>query len=341
LALELFRLQFDSNAAYRALCSSGGITPSGVTQWNQIPAVPTAAFKEFDLSCLPAKDRSRVFHSSGTTGQQSSRHFHNERSLRLYETSVLAWFAERFGLSLASGSPASCSMLFLTPPGNKSPHSSLVHMFETIGRHWGEIFCAFVGTVSPKGNWLIDFEAVIKTIDNRCKDGKPLFLFGTAFSFIHVLDHFAGTGLRFQLPPGSRVLETGGYKGRSRAVPRTVLHSMIEQRFGVSPGQIICEYGMCELSSQAYAVGPLHAGSNISPRVFHFPLWARALIVSPETGLPVADGETGLIRVFDLANAWSVLGVQTEDLGIRRGNGFELIGRAEQIEPRGCSLMTA
>ena len=76
-------------------------------------------------------------------------------------------------------------------------------------------------------------------------------------------------------------------------------------------------------------------------RLFHFPAWARAQIVSPETGREVTDGETGLIRILDLANVFSVAAIQTEDLGIRRGNGFELVGRVQLAEPRGCSLMTA
>jgi len=89
---------------------------------------------------------------------------------------------------------------------------------------------------------------------------------------------------------------------------------------------------MSELSSQAY-------DSEIHPHVFRLPPWARAQIISPETGQIVGEGDTGLIRILDLANVFSVLAVQTEDLGIRRGDGFELIGRAQLAEPRGCSLM--
>jgi hypothetical protein len=104
---------------------------------------------------------------------------------------------------------------------------------------------------------------------------------------------------------------------------------------------------MSELSSQGYDMGSAarpqvsDEPSHITParRVFHFPPWARAQIISPETGLEVSEGETGLIRVFDLANVFSVMAIQTEDLGIRCGGGFELIGRAEFAEPRGCSLM--
>ncbi len=104
---------------------------------------------------------------------------------------------------------------------------------------------------------------------------------------------------------------------------------MISKFLGVSESNIVTEYGMSELSSQAYDRGG----------VFHFPPWARARVISLETGAEVGGGETGLLQVFDLANIWSVMAVQTEDLAVRRGTGFELLGRAAKSEPRGCSLM--
>ena len=187
----------------------------------------------------------------------------------------------------------------------------------------------------------------------------PVALLGTAFSFVHLLDFLVGKKFHFKLPPGSRVLETGGYKGRSRELPKAELHALITERLGIPPIHIVCEYGMSELSSQAYAqcdVQPipdpsmegnkLRAQTSTLPSTggagggFRFPPWARAQIISPETGREVGEGETGLIRVFDLANVWSVMAIQTEDLAIRRGDGFELIGRAKTAEPRGCSLMT-
>jgi acyl-CoA synthetase (AMP-forming)/AMP-acid ligase II len=177
-------------------------------------------------------------------------------------------------------------------------------------------------------------------------------MLGTAFSFVHLLDFLAEQDLRFQLPAGSQVMETGGYKNRSRSLPKAELHQLITERLGVPPSHIICEYGMSELSSQAYdrVAGdgwrvtdkdstPRH--STLVTRHFLFPPWVRLQIVSPETGYEVAEGETGLIRVFDLANVFSVMAIQTEDLGIRRAEHFELIGRAALAEPRGCSLMVA
>ena len=125
------------------------------------------------------------------------------------------------------------------------------------------------------------------------------------------------------------------------SLPKAELHALIARQLGVAPRHIVCEYGMSELSSQAYDSAGHPPTSTLHSRAFRFPPWARVQIISPETGREVADGETGLIRIFDLANAFSVAAIQTEDLGTRRGEGFELIGRAQLAEPRGCSLMTA
>ena len=172
---------------------------------------------------------------------------------------------------------------------------------------------------------------------------KLTFCLGTAFSFVHLLDYLAAQKLQLTLPPGSLVLETGGYKGLSRFVPKSELHSLISERLGVQPAQITCEYGMSELSSQAYDRAPglvsQRARANPGQRTFLFPPWAKAQFVSPETGQEVSDGETGLLRIIDLANVYSVMAIQTEDLGIRRAQGFELLGRVSAAEPRGCSLM--
>ncbi|MCW5558057.1 MAG: hypothetical protein KIT22_09550, partial [Verrucomicrobiae bacterium] len=152
------------------------------------------------------------------------------------------------------------------------------------------------------------------------------------------LDGMASRGQRLELPPGSRAMETGGYKGRSRTLTRSELHGAIRECLGIGPEFIVSEYGMSELSSQAYDGV---AGATNEPRVFRLPPWARAVVVSAETGREVAEGEAGLLRLLDLANVGSVMAVQTADLAIRRGDGFELLGRAPASEARGCSLRSA
>lgn len=325
-ALELFRLQFQCNSAYRRISEAKRLTPDNVRHWTEVPFVPAAAFKELELSGIPAKERTAVFHSSGTTEHTPSRHFHCRESLKLYETSLWAAFEKN-----VIGSCRDYDLLFLSPYPRVTPHSSLVHMFETVGRRAAGPDSVFVGKLDCAGAWTIDFDAALAALRMA---NKPQIILGTAFSFVHLLDFLADRDLRLQLPDASRVMETGGYKNRSRTMPRAELHSLIEEFLGIPRERIICEYGMSEISSQAY-------DSGNPGRHFHFSSWARSQIISPETGREVGDGETGLIRIFDLANVFSVAAIQTEDLAVRRGDGFDLIGRAALSESRGCSLMTA
>lgn len=343
LALDLFTLQRAQVEPYRRFLAAGGRAGESPRHWREIPPVPTVAFKELELSSLPPAERTVEFHSSGTTEQRPSRHFHNETSLALYEASLLPWF-ERHLLPEMVRQPveappagAPVSFLFLTPPPAAAPRSSLVWMLGAIARRWRDDF-VFAGRVGSDGGWELDQDRALAALADAGRRGRPVVVAGTAFNFVHLLDALAGRGERFELPAGSRVMETGGYKGRSRRLPREQLHEFIAERLGVPASAIVCEYGMSELSSQAYdgVAGLVRPGK----RVLRFPPWARALVVSVENGIEVPDGGTGLIRVFDLANVRSVLAVQTEDLGRRRGDGFELLGRVTGSEPRGCSRMT-
>ena len=339
LALELFALQFRHNAAYRKICAARKLTPPVVAQWTQIPAVPTSAFKELELTSLAPVERTAVFHSSGTTAQPPSRHFHSAESLAVYEASLWNWFEQNL-FSNSKLKIQNLKFICLTPPPAQAPQSSLVHMFETVRQKISAPATVFVGERTDDGAWVLNFDAALSALSLSPVTRHPSLLLGTAFSFVHLLDFLAEKNLRLNLPAGSRVLETGGYKNRSRSLPKAELHALITARLGVPVENIICEYGMSELSSQAYDA-EIHPPASVRhPRIFRFPPWARAQIISPETGREVATGETGLIRIFDLANVFSVAAVQTEDLGIRRGDGFELIGRAPLAEPRGCSLMS-
>jgi len=256
---------------------------------------------------------------------------------------VLNWFFanilhDGFGRS-TSNRHDSPRLLILTPPATDAPHSSLVHMFDTLRRAMEQPSNVFYGTLASDGGWQIDFPAVAQSLTKIKSENNPCFLLGTAFSFVHLLEYLEQHP--FCLPAGSRVLETGGYKGRSRSLEKHELHSWIQKNLGVEQANIIGEYGMSELSSQAYDLVENNKSKStaLPMRVFHFPPWAQVQIISPETGDEVGEGETGLVRVFDLANTYSVMAIQTEDLAIRRGNGFELLGRAAAAEARGCSLM--
>lgn len=333
LALELFAWQFARNEPYARLCSSRHRTPAEVSHWTQIPAAPTGAFKEFDFTCLPEADREITFHSSGTTAHKPSRHFHSAVSIELYHASLLPWFRHHFPRNHPPP-----PLLSLTPPGLLAPHSSLVHMLEVVRKEAGSLDSWFAGGTDAAGVWVAEPEKVLAWLNRHTVLHQPVIVAGTAFNFVHLVDWMINRDVLVHLPPGSAVMETGGYKGRSRALPQSELHTLISDRLGVPAASIVCEYGMCELSSQAY---DRVAGADGTGRTFRFPPWVRARIVSAEDGSEVGVGRAGLLQIFDLANAFSVLAVQTEDLALRQMDGFELLGRSEAVEPRGCSLLPA
>jgi hypothetical protein len=324
LAMQLFGLQFEANAPFRALCEARGRLPGSVDRWQSIPAMPTSAFKSFEVSCIPGPERTKVFASSGTTGQTSSRHFHFLPSLQVYEASLVSAFDHRLGTDWRN-----MGLISLTPPPDVAPHSSLVHMISTLMKE-GREKSVYLGEGLGDGSWGVDWGG----FEEECKRGKPKLIFGTAFSFVHLLDFFGSDRRPGLVPASSIIFETGGYKGRSRTIPKAELHRLLRHALGGAI-QVLTEYGMSELGSQAYEFFDRIADGL----VFRFPAWARVRIVSPETGDEAPEGEMGLIEVCDLANVFSVMMVQTEDLGIRRGDGFEFVGRAEASEPRGCSMM--
>ncbi|HEY3863170.1 MAG TPA: hypothetical protein VGO59_14910 [Verrucomicrobiae bacterium] len=323
LALAIFSFQREHVPIYKALCAARGAKVESVRHWRDIPAMPTGAFKEQEVSSIPVAERVRVFHSSGTIGHVPSRHFHNAESLAVYEDSVMLWFQRHF----FDARPAGMKLLFLTP--EIAPHSSLVHMFATVRRHFED--SQFTGRVEADGSWSLDVPQTLSALSQAVDQKTPLGILGTAFTFVQLLDLLQSTGDRLTLPKGSSVMETGGYKGRTRALTREQLRRLLFKFLSLPSARVLAEYGMCELSSQAY---------DDMAGVFHFPPWARACVISPETGAQAGEGETGLLRVFDLANIGSVMAVQTEDLAVRRVGGFELLGRAAAAEPRGCSLLS-
>jgi len=205
-------------------------------------------------------------------------------------------------------------------------------MFDAVRAEFGGAI--FTGRVSGEGAWVLDLEQTMAALREAQSAGRPVALLGTASSFVNLLDHCRAGRTAFRLAAGSRALETGGYKGRGRAATKSELRQMMTRWLGLPESHIVAEYGMSELSSQAYDRVIPEAGG-----AFRFPPWARARIISPETGREAEEGETGLVQVVDLANVRSALAVQTEDLAVRRGEGFELTGRAAGAAARGCSLM--
>ncbi|MCX7886962.1 MAG: long-chain fatty acid--CoA ligase [Verrucomicrobiae bacterium] len=294
LALDVFAFQFEHNLAYRAYCQRLGASPSSVTHWTEIPAVPTDAFKHLTLTCFPPEEAVAEFHTSGTTTGRPGRHLF--RTLALYDAACVPQFRAHL-----FPDNRQMPILSLVPP---LAHSSLAYMCKVVGAQF---------------------------VDRLAPTDRPVCLLGTAFHFLKLFDE----GLRLQLPPESRVMETGGFKGRTREVSKTELYEMFQKHFGIPSTHVVNEYGMTELSTQFYDE-TMRVGRRSDIKLP--PRWARVRIIDPHTGEEAAEGRAGLLRIYDLANLWSAMCIQTEDLGMRRGEGFILLGRMPGSTPRGCSL---
>ena len=301
MAARLHAFQFRNNTPYRLFCEQCGVGEH-VDSWRKIPAVPQEAFKHVGLRTFPAEQTVATFRTSGTTGEGFGQH--HFRSLDLYEAAVREGWRH-------AGMPSG-PFLVIAPHPDEAPHSSLSHMLATLAPQ--ESF------IAPGG--VIDLER-LKAVR------APVCLLGTALGFLRLFEQMDGQNQRLALPAGSTAMETGGYKGSGRSISRAELYDMFAARLGIGAGDIFNEYGMTELSSQFYARGPrgLHRG----------PFWARAVVVDPVTLDEVAEGETGILLVYDAANMDSVVCVRTQDLAIRRGEAFELLGRDPAALPRGCS----
>jgi hypothetical protein len=325
LALALFAFQFEANEPYGRFCAARGATPARVRSWRDIPAVPTGAFKELPLRCFPAERTVHVFRTSGTT--LSRRGELALDTLALYEASLVPSFERGVLPDLAPGERLPVLVLASSPA--ETPDSSLSHMFGVMVARRG----------ARGSGWFVrsgrlDAEALLAAASDAASAPK-LLLCGTAFAFVHWLEWLEARGTRLALPAGTRLMETGGFKGRARELPRERLYAWLADRLGVPPERCVNQYGMTELASQFYdsVLAEPHA-----PRRKLAPPWTRVLLVDPESGKEAREGEVGAIRSFDLANTGSVLALATADLGRRKGEGFEVLGREEGAEARGCSL---
>ena len=322
LALKLFAHQFDHNQPFQRFCQSRSKTPRTVKTWSDIPAVPINAFKDLTLSCVPAEDCARTFMTSGTTrGDVKGRHHHP--SLAVYDISMRRNFAQQ-----VLPESARCPMGILFPTEAMLPHSSLAHYLALAVEHFG----------TPDSAWFIDeqglrLEALVQRLQQAQATQQPFMLLGASYSFVHLMDALQSRGLRFALPEGSRLLDTGGFKSQSRELPMDAFYDQLSATFGVPRQRCQNMYGMTELSTQFY-----DAGNAQTPSVKRGPHWIRSRVVDPLTGQAVPDGERGILAHTDLANLNSVVTLLTEDVGQTQDGGFVLLGRAQGAQAKGCSL---
>ncbi len=322
LALRLFAHQFQHNAAFQKFCQQRGRTPRTVKSWRDIPAVPINGFKDLTLSCIPPDICERVFMTSGTTrGDVKGRHYHPH--LQVYDLSMTRNFLARF---MAGAERMRMGILF--PDEQLMPNSSLAHYLALALHAFG----------TPASRYFLDahglqVDALCATLAEVQASSEPFALLGASYSFVHLMDALQARGLQFRLPAGSRLLDTGGFKGQSREMDMEDFYGQLSSTFGVPRSACINMYGMTELSTQFY-----DDGNAVLPAIKSGPAWIRSRVLDPLTGLEVPAGERGILAHTDLGNFNSVVTILTEDVGVAVDGGFLLLGRAQGAQAKGCSL---
>ena len=318
LAVDIARFQARHVAGYARLCAARGVAPERIRSAAEAPAVPTDAFKAATVFAFPSDQARVTFRTSGTT--IGARGAHPMRITSTYHAAALAFGRAMLAPDLEPPMP----VLVVGPSPEHAPDSSLAHMCATFAQAWGG------------GAWFLregelDVEGLrrrIAELDAR----RPAVILATSLALAHLADLAAS----LPLPGASRVMQTGGFKGRTREVDAAELRRAVARLFAVDERHVVSEYGMTELSSQFWE-GSLSRAAT-PPGVYLEPTWARVVPVHPETLAPVPDGEVGIARIEDLANVDSAFAVLAADLVRRVSGGFELLGRAPGAAPRGCSI---
>jgi hypothetical protein len=305
IALDLHRWQRAHDPVLAALSSGDP------QDWREIPAIPVALFKEFPIGTVGPHQAPHTFRTSGTTG--GGRGEHHLRSTSIYDHGALG-FARQ---ALRERHPLPRRIVSLLEDPALTPESSLAHMVA--------LFTAFDQASPGTASWHVRQGVVDRAgINDRLANlDEPVFLASTAFALADWLD-----GEVIQLPPGSWLMVTGGFKGRRVRVDDAGLYREAERR--LAPAAIATEYGMTELSSQLWGE---------PGRPFRAPPWLRAVAVDPATGTPLPAETVGQLRFYDLCNLDSTIGIETMDEGVVHADGsVTLHGRLVGAEARGCSL---
>jgi hypothetical protein len=297
------------------------VTLGTIARWEDAPAVPAVAFKYLDFRAPDARVAEVEFQTSGTTEGEARRGVHRVLSADLYRAALLGPLKD----ALLPDADEIC-MASLVPKPADVPFSSLSFMIGEAADH-----------LATEVHWLVDADGSWNagaTERFRGRDpSAPILLLGTALAFVHAIE--SASDALAGLAPGSRIMETGGFKGVRRTVSREELYASIGEHTGVPGERIVNEYGMTELLSQLWE--PV-LREGIAAAGAHLPApWLRVRALDPVTLAPLREGEDGVLAFFDLANLGSVSHILTQDIGSVAEGRVRLRGRAADAEPRGCS----
>lgn len=306
ITLKVFRHQYDNNLVYQQFCNFFKKNKTNVKSLTEIPFLPIQFFKSHDV-LSSSEPIQQTFTSSGTTGMQTSKHLVTD--VNWYEMSY------RLGFSEFYGNIEDYCVLALLPSYLEREGSSLIYMVEDLIQSSNH---------EDSGFYLNNYDELISKLIELDNSGQNVILIGVTYALLDLIEK-----QKFQLK-NTIIMETGGMKGKRKEMIREELHSILCNGFGVS--KIHSEYGMTELLSQAYSLGD---------GIFECPPWMQILVRDTEDALTyVSEGKTGGINVIDLANINSCSFIATQDLGKKYPNhSFEVLGRFDHSDIRGCNLM--
>lgn len=306
VALEVFRYQYQNGAVYRQYVDSLGVKPEEVQHLAEIPFLPIEFFKTQRI-LAPDAPIQQTFESSGTTGAINSKH--HITNVQMYEKSLLKGFEQAFGKA------SDYCFLALLPNYLERQNSSLVYMVNRLMEESKHPYNGF---------YLYNHEELFGKLLDLEAQGQPTLLFGVSFALLDFAEKYH---LNLQ---HTKVIETGGMKGRRKEITREELHAELCKAFGTE--HIHSEYGMTELLSQAYSQ---------KEGIYHCPSWMQVHIREVNDPFSyVKKRVTGGINVIDLANLYSCSFIETKDLGrINLDGSFSVSGRFDTSDVRGCNLM--
>ncbi|RDK88843.1 LuxE/PaaK family acyltransferase [Marinirhabdus gelatinilytica] len=305
IALETFQFQYANVAVYRRFCELLKVDPSTISGIEKIPFLPIQFFKSEKIIAQDVV-ADKTFSSSGTTGSVTSKHY--VAKISTYEESFLKGFQQFYG------SPQEYVFLALLPSYLERGGSSLVYMADRL----------IAKSNSPhSGFYLNNLDALIEKVKQLETNGQKTILLGVSYALLDVIE-METFNLQHTI-----VMETGGMKGRRKELTKTQLHNNLKQGFGVE--KIHSEYGMTELLSQAYSTGD---------GIYQCPPWMKVITRDTEDPFTYIHKKTGGLNIIDLANTYSCSFIATQDLGrLYPNNTFEVMGRFDTSDIRGCNLM--
>lgn len=305
-AKSIFSYQLANNPIYLDYCKAIDATERRIKTIEDFPFLPISFFKSHQ-NLSGNQPIAITFESSGTTGQEVSKH--HVFDISIYRESC------RLNFERIYGSLQDFCILALLPSYLERDNSSLVYMVD--------YFMKLSGS-SEDGFYLYDHSSLAKKLAELAMQKKKVLLIGVSFALLDFAEKF-----RIESNPNLIIMETGGMKGRKKEIIRADLHQQLKQAFQVE--KIHSEYGMTELLSQAYAK---------KDGFFDCPKWMQVLIRQQDDPFAYCTaGQTGGINIIDLANIHSCAFIQTDDLGRKLGDQFEVLGRFDSAEVRGCNLM--